>query len=108
MSELIHALNDEGFRLVGSKESVEHFKMLCGQKIKMTKALPTEAGLYLMCIERCISGAKFVYVLDYPDAPLPEGIDSSIGRFHGVDACDGSDLYWAKVDESMFEFEEGL
>ena len=75
-------------------------------KIKMTKTLPDSAGLYLRSDSVCISDMKVVYVLDYPDAPLPESIANRvISKYHGVDACEGTDFYWAKVDQSMFELE---
>jgi hypothetical protein len=66
-------------------------------KIKMTKTLPTDFSMYLWCEG---SGGEMVstYVFMYPDGPKVA---------HNGDLVYCRDLggYWAKVDQSMFEFE---
>lgn len=100
MSKLKHALNDEGFRLKGSKESVEHFKMLCAPKIKMTKTLPTEGGWYYYAgFKECQPVPVFV------DRELQREGNIINGRAQMISAA-STGGYWSKVDQSMFEFED--
>lgn len=66
-------------------------------KIKMTKTPPTEAGRYYYCLGRNFS----VNIVD-----VKKGLNGLYCNNRTTINVARMDGYWAKVDESMLEFEE--
>jgi hypothetical protein len=65
-------------------------------KIKMTKTLPSDVGQYYYCLDRNFS----VNIVD-----VEKGLNGLYCNNRAVINVARMDGYWAKVDESMFEFE---
>ena len=95
----MHALNDDGFRVTGSKASIEHFKSLCEPKIKMAKTLPDEVGLYYYSPNTHIGNIK---ILTLSESRQAGDFITDSSWFARASELRG---YWARVDQSMFEFE---
>lgn len=95
--ELIHVLGDEGFKLKGRKEAVEHFQAIYdSHRIVMRKTLPAEDGTYYWSPGRddtpvlgSVSGGECAFLFDFT---------ADISVLGG---------YWAKVEQDHFEFDGG-
>jgi len=92
--KLVHDSGDCGGYLEGFTEMAEALEN-SKPKIKMTKTLPCEAGYYY-------------WASGYPGSPVTIIFchnDGDVKSDNGY--SDAADVggYWAKVDESMFEFE---
>lgn len=72
--------------------------------IKMTKELPTDAGLYLWSKSGLADDIESVSVC-FTENPISQQKDfySSTMRY-GVVRCSVIGGYWAKVDKDQFEF----